>query len=204
MIWSSAQFRFVRLSDRCTTGCCIMPQKKNPDAAELLRAKLGRILGRHGGALHRHEGPAADLFQGHAGGQGTGLRRRRHADAGARRDDRHGARHDRQPRRRWPPPPPRASPPPPTSPTGWCARLACRSARRITSPARWWRMAEAQGLRPARPDAGRDAGGPSRHHATRSSPCSAWKTRSRSRTSYGGTAPDQVRAQIARWKESLA
>ena len=45
VIWSSAQFRFIRLSDRWTTGSSIMPQKKNPDAAELLRAKLGRILG---------------------------------------------------------------------------------------------------------------------------------------------------------------
>jgi argininosuccinate lyase len=45
VIWSSAQFRFVRLSDRWTTGSSIMPQKKNPDAAELLRAKIGRIMG---------------------------------------------------------------------------------------------------------------------------------------------------------------
>ena len=45
VIWSSAQFRFVRLSDRWTTGSSIMPQKKNPDAAELLRAKIGRIFG---------------------------------------------------------------------------------------------------------------------------------------------------------------
>ena len=45
VIWSSAQFRFVRLSDRFSTGSSIMPQKRNPDAAELLRAKLGRILG---------------------------------------------------------------------------------------------------------------------------------------------------------------
>jgi argininosuccinate lyase len=45
VIWSSAQFRFVRLSDRWSTGSSIMPQKRNPDAAELLRAKLGRILG---------------------------------------------------------------------------------------------------------------------------------------------------------------
>ncbi len=45
VIWSSAQFRFVTLSDRFSTGSSIMPQKKNPDAAELLRAKLGRILG---------------------------------------------------------------------------------------------------------------------------------------------------------------
>jgi argininosuccinate lyase len=45
VIWSSAQFGFVRLSDKFTTGSSIMPQKRNPDAAELVRAKIGRILG---------------------------------------------------------------------------------------------------------------------------------------------------------------
>ena len=45
VIWSSAQFRFVKLSDKFTTGSSIMPQKRNPDAAELIRAKPGRILG---------------------------------------------------------------------------------------------------------------------------------------------------------------
>ncbi|WP_397544128.1 argininosuccinate lyase [Roseovarius salis] len=45
VIWSSAQFRFVALSDRFSTGSSIMPQKRNPDAAELIRAKLGRIFG---------------------------------------------------------------------------------------------------------------------------------------------------------------
>jgi len=45
VIWTSAQFRFVTLSDRFSTGSSIMPQKKNPDAAELIRAKIGRILG---------------------------------------------------------------------------------------------------------------------------------------------------------------
>ena len=45
VIWSTAQFRFVTLSDRFSTGSSIMPQKKNPDAAELLRAKVGRIMG---------------------------------------------------------------------------------------------------------------------------------------------------------------
>ncbi|GGE51465.1 argininosuccinate lyase [Actibacterium pelagium] len=47
VIWSSAQFRFVTLSDRFSTGSSIMPQKKNPDAAELIRAKIGRIFGAH-------------------------------------------------------------------------------------------------------------------------------------------------------------
>ena len=45
VIWSSAQFRFARLSDRFSTGSSIMPQKRNPDAAELVRAKTGRING---------------------------------------------------------------------------------------------------------------------------------------------------------------
>lgn len=45
VIWSSAQFRFVALSDRFSTGSSIMPQKRNPDAAELIRAKVGRIFG---------------------------------------------------------------------------------------------------------------------------------------------------------------
>lgn len=45
VIWSSAQFNFVKLSDKFTTGSSIMPQKRNPDAAELVRAKIGRILG---------------------------------------------------------------------------------------------------------------------------------------------------------------
>ncbi len=45
VIWCSAPFRFIRLSDAFTTGSSIMPQKRNPDAAELTRAKVGRILG---------------------------------------------------------------------------------------------------------------------------------------------------------------
>jgi len=45
VIWSSSQFAFIKLSDRFTTGSSIMPQKRNPDAAELVRAKSGRIIG---------------------------------------------------------------------------------------------------------------------------------------------------------------
>jgi argininosuccinate lyase len=43
--WSSPAFGFVRLSDAFTTGSSIMPQKRNPDAAELIRGKTGRVLG---------------------------------------------------------------------------------------------------------------------------------------------------------------
>ena len=45
VIWTSEPFRFIRLSDAFTTGSSIMPQKRNPDAAELVRAKSGRLLG---------------------------------------------------------------------------------------------------------------------------------------------------------------
>ncbi|MCY4548931.1 MAG: argininosuccinate lyase [Defluviicoccus sp.] len=45
VLWCSAQFGFARLSDGFTTGSSIMPQKRNPDAAELVRAKTGRIVG---------------------------------------------------------------------------------------------------------------------------------------------------------------
>ena len=45
VIWSTPQFNFIRLSDAFSTGSSIMPQKKNPDAAELVRAKTGRING---------------------------------------------------------------------------------------------------------------------------------------------------------------
>ncbi len=45
VIWCSAPFKFISLSDAFTTGSSIMPQKRNPDAAELTRAKTGRILG---------------------------------------------------------------------------------------------------------------------------------------------------------------
>lgn len=43
VIWSTPQFGFIKLSDAFTTGSSIMPQKRNPDAAELCRAKVGRI-----------------------------------------------------------------------------------------------------------------------------------------------------------------
>jgi argininosuccinate lyase len=45
VIWCSEGFKFVALSDAFTTGSSIMPQKRNPDAAELVRGKAGRVLG---------------------------------------------------------------------------------------------------------------------------------------------------------------
>jgi argininosuccinate lyase len=45
VLWSSSEFRLVRLSDAYATGSSIMPQKRNPDAAELVRGKTGRVVG---------------------------------------------------------------------------------------------------------------------------------------------------------------
>ncbi len=45
ILWSSSEFSFITISDAFTTGSSIMPQKKNPDAAELVRGKTGRVVG---------------------------------------------------------------------------------------------------------------------------------------------------------------
>ncbi len=45
ILWSTEEFRFIEISDRFTTGSSIMPQKKNPDVAELMRGKTGRVYG---------------------------------------------------------------------------------------------------------------------------------------------------------------
>ena len=45
ILWSTEEFSFIELPDAFTTGSSIMPQKKNPDVAELIRGKSGRIYG---------------------------------------------------------------------------------------------------------------------------------------------------------------
>jgi argininosuccinate lyase len=45
ILWASSEFQFIRLSDAFTTGSSLMPQKKNPDVAELTRGKSGRVIG---------------------------------------------------------------------------------------------------------------------------------------------------------------
>ena len=132
VLWLTEPFRFVRLSDAFTTGSSIMPQKRNPDAAELVRAKAGRLLGALTGLFGGDEGPAARLCQGHAGRQGAGVRCRRHLVAVPSRDDRHGARHEARQSGDAARSPRPASAPRPIWPTGWCGIWASRSAKRIT------------------------------------------------------------------------
>ena len=79
------EFGWVELDDAFATGSSIMPQKKNPDVAELARGKSGRLIGDLTGAADHAQGPAARLRPRPAGGQGAGLRRGRHAAARAAR-----------------------------------------------------------------------------------------------------------------------
>ena len=51
VLWATPQFGFAALSDKFSTGSSIMPQKRNPDAAELVRGKTGRVIGALGGLL---------------------------------------------------------------------------------------------------------------------------------------------------------
>ncbi len=51
ILWASAEFHFIRIADAYTTGSSLMPQKKNPDVAELIRGKAGRVLGNLVGLL---------------------------------------------------------------------------------------------------------------------------------------------------------
>ena len=73
ILWCSWEFKFVDLDDAYSTGSSIMPQKKNPDVAELVRGKTGRVYGDLMTLLTVMKAPAAGLQQGHAGGQGAGL-----------------------------------------------------------------------------------------------------------------------------------
>ena len=63
VIWTNPYFGFVKLSDAFTTGSSIMPQKRNPDAAELVRGKTGRVMGALMGILTVMKGLALTYFK---------------------------------------------------------------------------------------------------------------------------------------------
>ncbi len=63
VIWTNPYFGFVKLSDAFTTGSSIMPQKRNPDAAELVRGKTGRVMGALMGLLTVMKGLALTYFK---------------------------------------------------------------------------------------------------------------------------------------------
>jgi argininosuccinate lyase len=202
VIWSSAQFRFVTLSDRFSTGSSIMPQKKNPDAAELIRAKIGRIFGANVALMTVMKGlplayskdmqedkeqvfDAADnlmLALAAMEGMVRDMTANRAALEGAA-----GAGFSTA-----------------TDLADWLVRvlgLPFREAHHVTGSL--VAMAERAGV--DLPDLSLDQMR-SVHPGITGAIFDVLGVHNSvaSRTSYGGTAPDQVRAQIARWKESLA
>ena len=201
VIWSSAQFRFVAMSDRFSTGSSIMPQKKNPDAAELVRAKIGRILGATVGLFTVMKGlpltyskdmqedkeqvfDAADSLM-LALAAMEGMVR----DMSARPDALRAAASSGFSTA--------------TDLADWLVReagLPFRDAHHVTG--RLVAMAEEQGCDLADLTLDRMK---SAHDAITEGVYDVLGVDNsvRSRTSYGGTAPDQVRIQIARWKERL-
>ena len=74
ILWATSEFDFVDLPDEMCTGSSIMPQKKNPDALELIRGKTGRIYGHLMGLLTVMKGLPMAYKPGFAGRQGTVVR----------------------------------------------------------------------------------------------------------------------------------
>ena len=202
VIWMTPQFGFVRLSDEFTTGSSIMPQKRNPDAAELVRAKVGRIAGRLPGAADGDEGPAAGLFQGHAGGQGGRLRRVRQPAARRRGHDRHGRGPGAQ-RRSHGARQPAGGFSTATDLADWLVRaqgLPFREAHHVTG--RIVAAAEAKGLALDKlPLADMQAVSPHVTEAVYS--VLSVQSSVKSRTSFGGTAPQNVRKMARGWIKRL-
>jgi argininosuccinate lyase len=202
VIWMTPQFGFIALTDAFTTGSSIMPQKKNPDAAELVRAKAGRLLGSftqlavvmkglpltYSKDMQEDKAPTFEAFD--------ALELSLRAMAGMVADlepnkDRMAAAAG-------------AGFSTATDLADWLVRnlgLPFRDAHHVTGAAvkraeqlgcdlPGLPLAELQALEPRITDGVYDVLSPAASVA--------------SRMSYGGTAPDQVRAQIHRWKEFLA
>ena len=201
VLWTTPQFGFVTLSDAFTTGSSIMPQKRNPDAAELVRGKAGRVLGAltsltmtmkglplaYGKDMQEDKEPVFDAFD--------ALELSLKAMAGMVRD--------LTPDRARMAAAAGAGFSTATDLADWLVRkldLPFREAHHVSGSA--VKRAEALGL---------DLDALPIEEFQRLEPritadvyeVLTAKASAASRSSYGGTAPSQVRAQIARWKERL-
>jgi argininosuccinate lyase len=202
VIWMTPQFGFIKLTDAFTTGSSIMPQKKNPDAAELVRAKVGRMLGAFtqltvvmkGLALTYSKDMQEDKVPAFEAFDALELSLRAMAGMVA----------DMQPAIETMERAAGAGFSTATDLADWLVRelgLPFRDAHHITGAA--VKRAETLGCDlPSLPLAELTALDPAITKGVYDVLTPAASVASR--TSYGGTAPDQVRAQIKRWKEILA
>ena len=202
VVWMTPQFGFIKLSDRFTTGSSIMPQKKNPDAAELVRAKTGRVfasltqltLVMKGLPLAYSKDMQEDKLPTFEAFDALSLSLRAMAGMVA----------DLEPNAERMAAAAGAGFSTATDLADWLVReldLPFREAHHVTGRAVMLAeeagsglaelpLSQLQGLHPGITKAIYDVLTPERSVA--------------SRISYGGTAPSQVRKQIARWKERLA
>ena len=201
VLWVSPAFGFVTLSDAFTTGSSIMPQKRNPDAAELVRAKTGRVLGEFV-AL-------ATVMKGLALAYAKDLQEDKEAVFAAA----DALEFSSPPWRRWlrtcaPIPKPCAAPPkpairpPPILPTGSCATLKQAVPRRASHRRRHRQARRELGRALEKlplADMQKDR---TRHHEGVYAVLSL-EASVNSRMSFGGTAPERVREQIGFWREKL-
>jgi argininosuccinate lyase len=201
VIWSSAQFGFVRMSDAWSTGSSIMPQKRNPDAAELVRAKSGRAMGSLVQLFTIMKGLPLAYSKDMQDDKQTDVRSIRLARSLPAGDDRHDRDHDAE--------------------QGAHARLASSGFSTATDLADWLvrelniPFREAHHITGAAVKAAETAG-----VALPDLPLGVLqKLEPRitdkvfavltvdasvaSRQSYGGTAPTRVREQVAAWKKKL-
>jgi len=202
VIWMTPQFGFISLSDAFTTGSSIMPQKKNPDAAELVRAKVGRLLGSftqltvvmkglpltYSKDMQEDKVPTFEAFDAlelslaAMAGMIADLEPNRERMAAAA-----GAGYSTA-----------------TDLADWLVRtlgLPFRDAHHITGAA----VKRAEQLGVGLPDLPMaDLQALDARITTAIYDVLTPEASVASRTSYGGTAPDQVRAQIKRWKDLLA
>ncbi len=202
VIWTSAGFAFVSLSDQFSTGSSIMPQKRNPDAAELVRAKTGRIVGdlntllmvmkglplAYSKDMQEDKEPVFDAYDALCLSLSamTGMM----ADLGINRDAlaaAAGAAYSTA-----------------TDLADWLVREAdvpFREAHHITGQI--VKLAEAKGLTLSELSlADMQAVSPKLNETVFSvlTPAAS----AASRISYGGTAPDNVKTQVKHWKEKLS
>ena len=201
VLWTTPQFGFVTLSDAFTTGSSIMPQKRNPDAAELVRGKTGRVLGAltsltmtmkglplaYGKDMQEDKEPTFEAFD--------ALELSLKAMAGMVRDLR--ANRERMAAAAG------AGFSTATDLADWLVRkldLPFREAHHVSGSA--VKRAEALGLGLDELPIDELRGLEPRITPDVYEVLTA-KASAASRSSYGGTAPGQVRAQIARWKERL-
>jgi argininosuccinate lyase len=202
VVWMTPQFGFIQLSDAFTTGSSIMPQKKNPDAAELVRAKVGRLLGSftqlavvmkglplaYSKDMQEDKVPTFEAFDAlelslaaMAGmvGDMEPVMERMAAAAGAGFSTA-------------------------TDLADWLVRtldMPFRNAHHVTGAA--VKRAEALGCELAEVPLA-DLQALSQGISAEVYDVLTPKASVQSRQSYGGASPDQVRIQIARWKESLS